>query len=310
MNTLIGSLVWLGILVYLRPSIFEGEWSVAMFLLAPLVLLSFALPLAFQSREASFRTRLQQIALRLQLPAALLLSGSFLLPAGIWAGLLSLPWLILTALVALVGLGNLSRGTWKQPEELCLSMGQMYLVIGGAWAAASRTGIRPLDFDPVIVLLTAIHFHYAGFLLPLMTGLAGRILDGTTARLAAWGVVAGVPSVAAGITATQLGMGHFIECTAAWITALAGVLTAWLHLRLAMQVHWPRQVRILWGLVALSLLFSMGLAALYGSRAYFPLDWLDIPWMRALHGTANAFGFGLAGVYAWSLAYRRKRISA
>jgi hypothetical protein len=43
-------------------------------------------------------------------------------------------------------------------------------------------------------------------------------------------------------------------------------------------------------------------AALYGWRFYAPLAWLDIPWMRALHGTANALGFGLGGSLAWRMA--------
>jgi hypothetical protein len=50
------------------------------------------------------------------------------------------------------------------------------------------------------VLLTAIHFHYAGFALPLLTGLAGRALGGRIARIASLGVIAGVPLVAFGIT--------------------------------------------------------------------------------------------------------------
>lgn len=44
------------------------------------------------------------------------------------------------------------------------------------------------------------------------------------------------------------------------------------------------------------------LAAIYGSRFYVPMPWLDIPWMRAVHGTANALGFGLAGLLAWAMA--------
>jgi len=32
-------------------------------------------------------------------------------------------------------------------------------------------GLRPLEFQEIIVLLTAVHFHYAGFLLPIVTGL-------------------------------------------------------------------------------------------------------------------------------------------
>jgi hypothetical protein len=53
---------------------------------------------------------------------------------------------------------------------------------------------------------------------------------------------------------------------------------------------------------AVSLAASMLFSALYGSRFFLPLSWLDLPWMRALHGTANALGFGLVGVVAWSAA--------
>jgi hypothetical protein len=30
-----------------------------------------------------------------------------------------------------------------------------------------------------------------------------------------------------------------------------------------------------------------------------PLPWLDIPWMRALHGTANALGFTVPALVGW-----------
>jgi hypothetical protein len=46
----------------------------------------------------------------------------------------------------------------------------------------------------------------------------------------------------------------------------------------------------------------MALAALYGSRFFVSVPWLDIPWMRALHGTTNSLGFALAGLLAWTLA--------
>lgn len=53
-------------------------------------------------------------------------------------------------------------------------------------------------------------------------------------------------------------------------------------------------------LSGVSLFFGMALAAIYALRAFvLPLPWLDIPWMRALHGTLNAFGFGLCSMLAW-----------
>lgn len=178
-------------------------------------------------------------------------------------------------------------------------------MVGAAWAVSDRLGFRPLDFPTVIVLLTAVHFHYAGFVLPVVTGLAAARTGGPAATLASLGVVAGVPLVAVGITATQLGFGPWIEALAAWTVAAAGALVAWLHLRLATRPRYPPLARVLWTVAAVSLLASMGLAALYGSRFHLSqVRWLDIAWMQALHGAANAFGFALAALLGWWLVAR------
>jgi hypothetical protein len=60
-------------------------------------------------------------------------------------------------------------------------------------------------------------------------------------------------------------------------------------------------VRVLWAVTAVSLITGMFLAALYGSRHLLPLEWLTIPWMRALHGTANSLGFALSALLAWKI---------
>ena len=86
--------------------------------------------------------------------------------------------------------------------------------------------------------------------------------------------------------------------------ALSGLLSAWLHLRLAAEDGRARTIRSLWAVAGLSLAFGMVLAALYGARSLGGPTWLDIPTMRAWHGTADALGFGLAGVVGWSLAGR------
>ena len=52
---------------------------------------------------------------------------------------------------------------------------------------------------------------------------------------------------------------------------------------------------------------SMVLAALYGARSYLTIGWLDIPSMRVLHGTTNAFGFALCGLCGWRMALRGKQ---
>jgi hypothetical protein len=302
--SLIGGVAWLLWTVLILPHPFQPAYAISLLLLAPLVLVSLGLRLVLPERRPwpwSWRT-----AFALQLPAVSLLLISFSMPAGTTAAALALPWLACTGLLALCGLDRLRSRGFGPPEELAIDAGLAYIAIGGGWTVLSRYGARPLGFEDIIVLLTAIHFHYAGFALPLLTGLAGRALGGRIARIAAWGVIAGVPLVAIGITGTQLRIAPLFECLASWVLAGSGLLTAWLYLRLAARPDHPRLRRVLWGVAGLSLAFGMVLAAVYGSRSLGGLAWLDVPWMRALHGTADALGFGLAGILGWSL-YRPAR---
>ncbi|MFN7945179.1 MAG: YndJ family protein [Blastocatellia bacterium] len=298
-SSVIGGLVWLALLMVWRSSPLEVRWGVLLLLLAALVLIPVGLMCAAGSGQGLLR-----LAMMLQLPAALLLSYSFAQAPGRLAAGLALPWLLVTLLIALVGARRVWQRGFAMIEEHCADAGLIFLFVGGVWVVLAQSGARPLRFDPVIVLLTAIHFHYAGFVLPLLTGLAGRRLKDGLSRLAAAGVMAGVPLTAMGITATQLGFNHAFESLAALLTALAGWLTALLHFRLARQSGAARLIRGLWLAAALSLTFGMALAALYGLRFYIPSAWPDIPWMRALHGTANALGAGLCGLTGWCLAGR------
>lgn len=296
-----GGTVWIALLVLRPPSPSSADWAVSLLLLAPLVLVPLGLRLVEPEDFGSAAGRWWRISAFLQLPAALALAAAFLLPKGPAAAVLSLPWLAATGTMGLLALLRLLRRGLRPVPELAVDAGLAFPIVGAGWAFLERAAIHPLRFAPIIVLLTAVHFHYAGFALPLLTGLAGRELGGTASRAAALGVIAGVPLVATGITASQLGAGPLLEFLAAWITALAGLLTAWLLLRLALQSARPPLARILWGIAAVSLAGGMLLAALYGSRSFAPAAWLDYPRMWVLHGTANALGFGLCGLAAWNL---------
>lgn len=301
-SAIVGGCLWLIRTAWLHPTPFETAWAENLLLLAPLVVVPLGLRVIGNSQGAdtTLRAGLWRVTVLLQLPAAILLLIAFALPVGMGAAGCALPWLAWTGLLALCGLYRLKAGGFKQTGELSIDAAMIYLVVGSGWLVLSRYGARPLEFEDVIVLLTAIHFHYAGFALPLLTGLVGRVLKGTTATSAAWGVIAGVPLVAAGITATQLKFSPFLEVLAAWVTAVAGLLTAWLHLRLSLFAQQPAFVRTLWLVSAGSLAAGMVLAALYGCRHYGGVPGLDIPWMRALHGSADALGFALVGLLAWN----------
>src|SRR5581483_1831021 len=145
----------------------------------------------------------------------------------------------------------------------------------------------------------AAHFHFAGLVLPVLTGLAGRVRPGRMSTLAAVGVVVGVPLVAVGITLERFGV-KVVEWLASWWLTAACVLVAWLQLRLARRSG-SRPARLLFALSGVGLLAGMALAAVYGVRAYGDVAWLTVPVMLVLHAAANAFGFCLPGLLAWKV---------
>ncbi len=310
---LVGAIVWLGWSVVTATFPLEASWATALLLLAAWVLIPLCLGVLFKSVPPSDLDWSGRIAMHLYLPAACALGVSCSLPVGIGAAISALPWLGFTGLVAWTGGCQLYRRGLIPLSALCVDAGLVFLAVGGGWTLLSRFGARPLAFSPEIVELTAVHFHYAGFVLPILTGLSARAIGGVVASIAAVGVMAGVPLVAVGITATQLGFGLLLEGVAAVITAFAGLLTAGLQWRLASRPEQPAPARWLWALSAVALVVGMSLAALYGLRAYWPMPWLNIPWMRAVHGSVNALGFSLAGIVAWYFASRehaRWQISA
>jgi len=305
----VGALTWTGLLLARRPDPFGRPWAEALLLLAPLVLVPLCVRLLARVDPEPVPPRLRRAFLLLSLPASLSLIAALHRAPSAVAAMLAVAWLIVTLFLAAGGAQRvLSRGLRRSlalPEDLAVDVARLLLPVGAGWAALACGGVRPLQFEDVIVLLTGVHFHHAGFVLPVLAARAAHELPGRPARLACWGVMAGVPLVAVGITATQLGAGSALELAAAWITGAAGLLVAWLHLRLATRSDEPASVRILWTVAGLSLVVGAIFAAVYGMRHAAGLAWPDIPWMRVLHGTPNALGFGVAGALAWTLRDRR-----
>lgn len=280
-------------------------------LLAALVLVPMAVEWAADERERGNLAVLVALTRLGQLPAALLLLWACALRPGGWAALAATPWVFVCGLVAATGWLRVRQGGWRRPfDRLCGDVGFMFLGVGGAWVFADRAGQRPLGFDGAVVALTAVHFHFAGWLLPLLAGrTVGAFPASRLATRAAVGVLLGVPAVAVGIATTQFGWGPAFEGAAGCGLALAGMAVAVLHVRLGTEQStgsWPQ--RSLFLVAGASLFFGMTLAAVHAARSFVgPLPWLDVPWMRAVHGTVNAVGFGLGGVLAWSLSAVRVR---
>jgi hypothetical protein len=106
---------------------------------------------------------------------AVLLAAAMPLTPGSISGILAIPWLVVVLARAI---GRVA-GIWKRraslahlADGLVADAAMAYLAVGAVWAVISRVGLRPLDFDDRIVLLTAVHFHVAGFVLVV----AGEVL--------------------------------------------------------------------------------------------------------------------------------------
>ena len=284
-------LIGYGLFVYLLApdSPLHLSWVNVLWMLAPLVLL----PLAFYVDR-------RPLPVYAWAAAAGLLAAAFLLPAGLSAALLAFPYLLFTAWSAWTALDRLTA--WR-PAPVVRLAGWLFLPVAAFWAFADRLDWQPLGFEPTIVLLTAAHFHYAGLLLPLLTGL---LLEETPGRLASWVgglVVAGVPLVAFGLTASQLGLPHWLEQLAVVVMVAGGMGSALLHVRAA--GYGPhRRSRQLFFLGGNCLFVGMLLALAYNFRNLLPWTFLDIPHMYALHGTLNTLGVGIFLLGGWVLRVR------
>lgn len=304
-----GILVWCLFLGWVQPTPFEWRWAAAMLLLAVLLLVPMLLELLGREHQRLSECWSWGGLRQIHAPAALCLCISFLLPPNWFAGLLSLPWLFFTFCLAFLGFWRLwVRGVSLAPE-LAFDSGFVLILVGGLWSTAFRFGVRPAGFADIIVLLTAVHFHFAGFVLPLLTSLVSARVPFRLAQAAVFLVVVPVPLVAVGIVSSHLQGPAWLEAVAACAMASGGLLIACLHISLGFTAlaHWSS--RLLWGIAGFSLLCGMVLASLYGLRHFVVLEGLDLSRMWAFHGSLNALGFGLCGVSGWWLESAFKRVS-
>jgi hypothetical protein len=256
-----------------------------LFLLAPLVIL----PLGFRLHG------LNRVVMTAQPLCAALVALSFIHRTGVAAALLTVPWLLVGVACGLTGLADVLRRGLR-PAAVCFGAALMFLPVGCVWLGISRLGANPLGFSDDIVLLTAVHFHYAGFAALTMIGMAGRFTEGLLYRLTAWGAITGIPSLALGITFSPN-----LECAAALLLVSSLLSAAGITIWVVLPRAGNRAAQALLAVSAASLMGAMGLAAAYALGKYSGRNWLEIPEMAALHGTGNAFGFALCGLLGWNL---------
>lgn len=232
--------------------------------------------------------------------AALLAILSFTIPQSVYAAALASPWLVVTLFVALFGFSRLvSRGPYPL-AELTIDAGLLYLPVAGGWLIVDRLGIQPFGYGELIIVLTVVHFHFAGFATPIISGMTGRVLATIDhpRRLYLYsiiGIVLAMPLVAAGITFTPwLGLLGTLLLTTALV--MHAVLTlGWIRPEIA-----PAGGQLLLSLGALSSCLAMMFACLYSFSLVTHTLIFTIPTMAITHGVLNAFGFVTVSLFAWS----------
>ena len=305
-----GATVWAGLAVLARMGIARIGAIELLFLFAPLVIVPLGMELG---RVIGGDGRLGKIA-RLSQPvgAGCAVVGIVMAP-GFRAGLVVLGWMLVCVLMAGEGIVHLAS-SWSRdvgrtllddgPARVratlvsaTLAMARIDLAVGGAWLVASRLGMRPMGIQEPIGLLTAVHFHYAGFATATIAAATLRFAEsrghvGWPRRLVL--IVVVLPFVvAAGFVISpalkMLAATAFSICVAAlavWLWACARRLE-------------DGMVRVLLQVASGAVFTGMALAGAYAVADLSGSEVLPIPQMARTHGLLNSMGFCLPGLLGW-----------
>lgn len=230
--------------------------------------------------------------------SAVALVPSFLLPAGVAAGLLSVPWLAVAAGVAFDACSTWNRERSWSPVALARSLAGIWLVVGAAALLATRIGLSGFGIEEPIVELTAVHYHFGAFAASLLAWRTSTVAVASHPRIAAVmaALVAGTPPViAVGFATTsavfQIGGGVLLT-VGLWL--LAGLVWS-----VVAPVRRPRPAALLLRISALAVVVPMALAVSWALGQFADVPALSIPDMARTHGVINAFGFTLCGMLGW-----------
>jgi YndJ-like protein len=306
MCAVLGAVIWAGVAVLARIGVAPIGAIELMFLFAPLVIVPLGMELG---RVLGSDTPLTRFARRVQPVAAALAVAALWLPPGRPAGGLACVWMVVCLSMAIAAIIDLSSLAKSRPNSstrftihrITLAVAQLDLSVGGAWLVASRLGLRPMGIQEPIGLLTAVHFHYAGFATAMIS--AAMLHFATQLQECRWlqwlvAVVIGMPFiVAAGfVISPQLKLG----AAAVFSAAVAGLAVV---LRSCAKRLESGTARVLLYVAAATVFAGMVLSTGYAVADFRGSDVLPIPQMARTHGILNAVGFCLPGLLGWLVEF-------
>ena len=302
----VGAVVWVVLVLAVTTDSHETELIHRVVFFAMLVIVPLGLSLAPGDQTSGLR--FYRVSVFLQPFAAAVTIASFFVQKGAASAALATVWFVFTATVALFGLTRLlSRGLYPV-HETSVDAGLLYLPVGGAWLIVYRLGVQPFDYGETIILLTVVHFHFAGFAAPIIASMAGRVVaaskvgTGKMFPLIVVALVAAMPLVAAGITFSP-----WLGLAGTLLLATGLVLLAVFTISRALPVITSLSARAMLLVGALSSCVAMVLACLYSYSLVAHILILRIPTMAITHGLLNAFGFATCSLLGWTIVNTKER---
>ncbi len=292
-----GTAAWAALAVTARLGFVRIGAIELMFAFAPLVIVPLGMEVGRRIAGAGW---LEQTARCSQPFAAALAVAALLLPPGSSAGFLAGGWMIVCFLMAGAAANRLRSFSGSGTDKViqtAICVAGLDLAVGGAWFVASRLGLRPMGIQEPIGLLTAVHFHFAGF---ATSTIAAATLHFARRRgpqrwfSALVMLVVTMPFVVAAgfVISPALKMAAGLVFSAS-IAVLAVAMSSF-----AKQLEDVLARRLL-QFAAASIFAGMILSGTCAIADFAGSDVLTIPQMARTHGLLNAFGFCLVGLLGW-----------
>jgi hypothetical protein len=214
------------------------------------------------------------------------------------SALLAAPWVLVTIAVAISAAGTVlrdivARRRSAEPWRLGVAIACGFLAVGAVWLVLDRAAFQPFGFDRTVVLLTAVHFHVAGFVLTLAGCLAARRRPVPAMHVVVAALVVGTPLTA---------LGFFGFPIVSWFGAILvavggiGIGLATISISRAIDIPIARAALLIGGV---TLFLTMPIAIAYATGVAFAVAFLDIPAMAAIHGGLNVLGFAIPAMVGW-----------
>ncbi|WP_158633920.1 YndJ family protein [Radiobacillus deserti] len=207
-------------------------------------------------------------------------------------GFLVCLYILYTAVIAFIGIKRFLQRGFVHMEECLIELGMIHLLVGGAWYLAFQLNLN-LGFSPIITWLTAIHFHYAGFLLLVFIGFLGRIQ-----KVKSYSFIAFTACVAPWVVAIGISFSRFLEV----VSVLVYMVAIYGGIYLACKTPYERKLqKALIPISFLALGVSIVFSLLYAVGNWTGLFHVSLSFMLLFHGGTNGLLFAAIGVLGWYL---------